>query len=399
MAMDWQVETEKIRRLALDEVGMNLVGFTTADDFTHIRQSLVEAKEEGRTTGFEHPVIEERLYPKALMEGAASIISFAMAYPNKPLYPKEHSRGERRGQFARASWGEDYHSILHRAASDLVQRLEGLYPDIETKTMVDTGELPDVAVAQRAGIGFIGRNGLIINEKFGSFIYLGEIITNLPLVPDTPKANACGDCTRCLDFCPTGALIGDGKMNAKVCVSYLTQTKGYIPQEFRRQVGHQIYGCDICQQVCPYNQNVDSHYHGAMEPEREEVEPLLQPMLTMSNREFKDKFGHLAGAWRGKKPLQRNAILALANYRDRSSIPLLLELIEKDPRPMIRGTAAYAVSIIERHFNPELLSFMEERLEAEQAQPSPDQETVVEFSQAVERLKKKRNKRQRKRSR
>ncbi|MDK6369947.1 MULTISPECIES: tRNA epoxyqueuosine(34) reductase QueG [Aerococcus] len=397
MTIDWQVETEKIRQLALEEVGMNVVGFTSADDFTHIRQSLEEAEAEGRTTGFEHPVIEERLYPKDLLDGAASIIAFAMAYPNKPLYPKERNRGERRGQFARASWGEDYHSILHRAASDLVQALEERYPGIQTKTMVDTGELPDVAVAQRAGIGFIGRNGLIINEEFGSFIYLGEIITNLPLVPDAPKANACGDCTRCLDFCPTGALLGEGKMNAKVCISYLTQTKGYIPQAFRRQVGHQIYGCDICQQVCPYNQHVDSHYHAAMEPERDQVEPLLKPMLTLSNREFKEQFGHLAGAWRGKKPLQRNAILALANYRDRSAIPLLLEMIEKDPRPMIRGTAAYAVSIIERQFNPELLSFMEDRLRIEEAGPEADQETVVEFSQAVERIKKKRNKRQRKR--
>lgn len=395
--MDWQVEKEAVRTLAQEVVGMDVVGFTTAEAFTYIEERLREAEDLGQTSGFEHHNIKERLSPSKHLAEASSIISFAIAYPAKPLYERDHEVGERRGQFARASWGEDYHSVLHRYAKKLVERLTERYADLEALTMVDTGALGDVAVAERAGVGFRGKNGLIITEEFGSYVYLGEIITNLPFPPDERLPDGCGDCTRCIDFCPTGALLGDGRMNAQVCLSYLTQTKGYIPEKYRRLVGTQLYGCDICQQVCPYNQGIDSHYHPALEPSREQVEPELQPMLTMSNREFREKFGSLAGAWRGKKPLQRNAILALANYRDRTAMPLLIRLMEEDPRPVIRGTAAYALSLIERYQNEALEEAVSGQLEKEEGQDEPDSETVLEFQKALERLQKKRPKRKRRR--
>ncbi|AMC00058.1 epoxyqueuosine reductase [Aerococcus urinaehominis] len=383
-------EKEKVRDLALNQVGMDLVGFTTADDFSYMQKSLYEQKAAGHTSGFEHPVIDERLYPKRLLASGQSIVSFALAYPNQPLYEKKRERGVRRGQFARASWGVDYHHLLREKMDQLIACLAERYEGFEAYGMVDTGELSDVAVARRAGLGFIGRNGLLINQKYGSYIYLGEIITNLPFDNDPIIADGCGECRRCIDFCPTGALLGDGRMNAKRCISYLTQTKGYIPREFRDQVGHQIYGCDICQQVCPYNQGIDSHIHPLMEPERDQVEPILQPMLTMSNKQFKEQFGHLAGAWRGKKPLQRNAILALANYRDRSAIPLLLEIIDQDMRPMIRGTAAYAVAKIEKRYNQALVDFISQAYDQECRRSDSDEETRIEFKLALTTLKEKR---------
>lgn len=389
-AFDWKQEKEIIRQIARDEVGMDVVGFTTAADFTNMREGLEAQKKAGHTTGFEHKVIEERLYPKRLLPGAQSIISVAMAYPSAPLYEREQIRGQRRGQFARASWGEDYHSILHRHMADLIARLAARYPDFKYKAIVDTGELSDVAVAERAGLGFIGRNGLLINKEFGSWLYLGEIITNLPLANDECIPNGCGDCTRCVDFCPTGALLGDGSINGPVCLSYITQTKGYVEEKFRDKLGHQIYGCDICQQVCPYNRGIDVHHHPEMEPVRDEVEPLLQPMLTMSNKTYKEQFGHLAGAWRGKKPLQRNAILALANYRDRTAIPLLLEIMAEDPRAMIRGTAAYAIAKIEKRYNEALISFMVTRIKAERAIKEPDAQTIQEMERAYKTLIEKR---------
>lgn len=381
-AVNWEAEKEIIREIALEEVGIDVIGFTTADDFTNIREGLEAQKAAGHTTGFEHKVIEERLYPKKLLDGAQSIISIAMAYPSKPSYEAEQKRGERRGQFARASWGEDYHSILRENIDNLIKKLSIRYPNFEYRAMVDTGELSDVAVAERAGLGFIGRNGLLINEEFGSWLYLGEIITNLPLSNDERVAFGCGECTRCVQFCPTGALLGDGSINGPRCLSFITQTKGYVDDEFRDKIGHQVYGCDICQQVCPYNQGIDVHNHPQMEPIRDEVEPVLQPMLTMTNKEYKEQFGHLAGAWRGKKPLQRNAILSLANYRDRTAIPLLLDISENDPRPMIRGTAAYAIAKIEKRYNEALIDFMAERLEVERRNENSDEETFQEFKKA-----------------
>lgn len=388
--IDWQQEKEIVRQIATEEIGMDLVGFTTAEDFTNMRAGLKAQKKAGHTTGFEHKIIEERLYPQQLLPGAKSIISIALAYPSTPLYEKKQIRGERRGQFARASWGEDYHSILQRYMTDLIHRLAQRYPNFECKMMVDTGELSDVAVANRAGLGFIGRNGLLINKKFGSWLYLGEIITNIPFTKDEQVDYGCGECTRCVTFCPTGALLGDGSINGPVCLSYITQTKNYVDKQFRDKIGHQIYGCDICQQVCPYNHGIDFHRHPEMEPVHDTAEPELHAMLFMSNSEFKEKFGLLAGAWRGKKPLQRNAILALANYRDRTAIPLLLEIMEKDPRPVIRGTAAYAVAKIEKRHNKLLLTFIAERIAAEQAREKPDPETIQEMERAYETLNEKR---------
>lgn len=384
LSVDWQAEKEKIRQLALEEIGIDIVGFATADDFTYMKDSLEEQKKLGHTTGFEHKIIEERLYPESLLDGAQSIISIGLAYPSKPLYSDEAKKGERRGQFAKASWGRDYHFILEEHLAHLAEKLEALYPNFEYKSMVDTGELMDVVVAYRAGLGFIGKNGLLINEKYGSYLYLGEMITNLPLPPDKIVANGCGDCSRCLDYCPTGALLGDGRMNATICLSYLTQTKDYIPEKYRKRLSNQLYGCDICQDVCPYNKGIDVHHHPEMEAVKEEVNPELKPILSLSNREFKEKFGHLAGAWRGKKPLQRNAINALANYRDRTAIPLLLDIMENDPRPMIRGTAADAISKIQREYNEELIDFFEDCLAGED-----EQETIKEISQALERLREK----------
>ncbi len=112
---------------------------------------------------------------------------------------------------------------------------------------------------------------------------------------------------RCVTACPTKALLGDGRMNAQRCLSYQTQTKGMMPEEYRKKMRNVIYGCDICQLVCPYNQGKDFHFHEEMEPKVDEVYPKLKPMLSMSNKDFKQQFGHLAGSWRGKKPLQRNA--------------------------------------------------------------------------------------------
>ena len=369
------------RRLGIDKIG-----FTTAEPFTELQEPLERQRKLGHNSGFEHQNIPERLYPELTFEAPQSIIAIALAYPTK--IKGEVPKDEKRGMFVRASWGVDYHHILAEKMQQLVAFIEKLQPPTaETwrfAPQVDTGEFVDVAVAQRAGLGFIGRNGLLITEEYGSFVYLGEIVTNIALEPDTPGVFGCGECTRCIKACPTQALLGDGSMNAQRCLSYQTQTKGLMPEEYRKKIRNVIYGCDICQLVCPYNQGKDFHFHEEMEPDVEEVYPKLQPMLKLSNKAFQQQFGHLAGAWRGKKPLQRNAIIALANMGAKESLPLLWELVQEDPRPVIRATALWSIS----RLGKKEAALWQARLTQQQAQEK-DEEVLQAYQAALAVFEKK----------
>lgn len=369
-------------------LGIDKIGFASAAPFVELEEPLHQQRERGYNSGFEHQNIPERIYPELTFEGPQSIIAIALAYPTK--IHEEVPKDEKRGMFARASWGQDYHFILEERLQALIAFIKERAAELPGATewrfapQVDTGELVDVAVAQRAGLGFIGRNGLLITEEYGSFVYLGEIVTNIAFEPDQPVTFGCGDCTRCIKACPTQALLGDGSMNAKRCLSYQTQTKDMMPEEYRKKIRNVIYGCDICQLVCPYNQGKDFHFHKEMEPTVDEVYPKLRPLLRLSNREFNDQFGHLAGAWRGKKPLQRNAIIALANGGDKGALPLLWELAQQDPRPVIRGTAIWSIS---RLAGKEAAVWLERLQGLQRSEEAP--EVVAELTPAIQKLQEK----------
>ncbi|WP_010283641.1 tRNA epoxyqueuosine(34) reductase QueG [Bacillus timonensis] len=327
-------------------IGIDKIGFASASPFEELKSRLLRQQELGYQSGFEPKDIEKRTNPELLLPGAKSIIAIALAYPAKLKDAPRSTRSERRGMFARASWGEDYHHVLRNRLQRLESFILEKLPDAKIQSMVDTGELSDRAVAERAGIGWSGKNCAIITPEFGSYVYLGEMITNIPFIPDTPIEDQCGSCRACLDACPTGALVQGGQINAGRCVSFLTQTKDFLPEEFRTKIGNRLYGCDSCQTACPKNKGIDFHFHKEMEPNPEVVKPLLKPILSISNREFKETFGSLSGSWRGKKPIQRNAILALAHFKDRGAIPELTKVLKEDPRPVLRGTAAWALGKI-----------------------------------------------------
>jgi epoxyqueuosine reductase len=328
------------------EIGIDKIGFTTADIFGELKNRLIKQQELGFQSGFEEPNIVKRVTPALLLEEPRSIISIALAYPSKMNQRVEGKRGERRGFFSRASWGQDYHHILRDKLKKLEEFILSKVPESRVKSMVDTGELSDRAVAERAGIGWSGKNCAIITPEFGSYVYLGEMITSIPFEPDTPMEDQCGTCTKCLEACPTGALVQGGQINAQHCISFLTQTKELIPDEFRDKIGNRIYGCDSCQTACPVNKGKNFHFHEEMEPDPEVAKPLLKPILNLSNREFKNRFGHVAGSWRGKKPIQRNAIIALAHFKDETAVPHLIEVLEYEQSPVTRGTAAWALGKI-----------------------------------------------------
>lgn len=325
------------------EIGVDKIRFASADTFDSLKDRLILHESLGYLSGFEEPDIEKRTNPSLLLPKAKSIVAIALAYPSKMKDAPRSTKDERRGIFCRASWGTDYHVVLKKKLDMLEEFLRSKHVDIRTKSMVDTGELSDRAVAERAGIGFSAKNCMIITPEFGSYVYLAEMITNVPFEPDEKIEDQCGTCNKCVDSCPTGALVNPGQLNSQRCISFLTQTKGFLPDEFRSKIGNRLYGCDTCQIVCPINKGKDFHLHPEMEPDPEIAKPLLKPLLTISNREFKEKYGHVSGSWRGKKPIQRNAILALAHFKDTSALPVLIELMHKDPRPVIRGTAAWAI--------------------------------------------------------
>lgn len=337
---------QEIREYAM-KIGIDKIGFATADVFTELKERLRRQQELNYQSGFEKGTIEERTEPVRLLPEAQSIISIALAYPSRMKNAPKSTKEERRGLFARASWGIDYHEVLRDRLNKLADFIHEKVPEAITKIMVDTGELSDRAVAERAGIGFSGKNTSIITPEFGSFVYLGEMITNIPFIPDNPVEDSCGDCRKCLDACPTGALVGEGgQLNANRCIAFLTQTKDYLEDEFRIKLGNRLYGCDTCQQVCPKNKGIDFHTHPEFEPDPEISKPKLIPMLRISNREFKEKFGSISGSWRGKKPLQRNALIALAHYKDKTAVTEIIEVMKNDPRPVIRGTAAWSLGKI-----------------------------------------------------
>ncbi|WP_044337904.1 tRNA epoxyqueuosine(34) reductase QueG [Rossellomorea aquimaris] len=328
------------------EIGIDKIGFTTADTFSEMKNRLLRQEMLGYQSGFEEKDIEKRVDPSLIFDKPKSIIAIALAYPSKMKDAPQSKRGERRGIFCRASWGTDYHHVLRDRLSKLEEYIVSRVPQARFKSMVDTGELVDRAVAERAGIGWSGKNCSIITPEFGSYVYLGEMVTNLPFAPDTPMEDQCGTCNKCVDVCPTGALIEGGQLDAQKCIAFLTQTKGFLADEYRVKLGNRLYGCDTCQTVCPENKGMDFHFHEEMEPDPEIAKPLLKPLLTISNREFKEKYGHVSGSWRGKKPIQRNAIIALAHYKDTTAIKDLVDVMKKDVRPVIRGTSAWALGKI-----------------------------------------------------
>lgn len=359
------MDRHEFKRKVIDyahSIGIDEIGFTHAEPFLEFKEKLIDYHKRGYASGFEKGSVEERTEPERSLESASSIISIAVGYPNRlPDAPKSR-KGERRGIFARASWGMDYHILLNDRLEKLGAFIKSHDSDVEMKNMVDTGVLSDREVARRSGLGYIGKNGFMINPNVGTYSYLGEMITSYPFPPDEELIDSCGDCNLCVDRCPTGALKGDGQLDSQKCISFLTQTKGFLPDEYRSKIGNRLYGCDTCQQVCPRNKGINTDHHEDIVLEPEILKPELTGLLEISNKDFKATYGHLAGVWRGKKPIQRNAIIALAHFKEVDSVEVLKRVAENDPRPVIKGTAYWAIG---RILENDALEYIDERYKIE----------------------------------
>ncbi|WP_303797956.1 tRNA epoxyqueuosine(34) reductase QueG [Alicyclobacillus macrosporangiidus] len=339
-----ELSLETLRALGR-EAGLDAVGATTADPFPEMVPRLEAYAARGRT-GFEHDQVENRIDPKRWMPEARSLVAAAMAYltPEGRQVARRHPRDGRRGMVTVYSYGKDYHSVLAKRLRRLAELMEAeVGRPTRYRIAVDTSPLVDRRVAERAGIGWVGKNCMFYSPAHGSFVFLGTLLTDVEVEPAKaavpPK---CGACTRCLAACPTGALIAPGVIDARRCLSYITQMKGIIPQEFRIPMGRRVWGCDTCQWACPENRGIDAAKHAEYRPEEELAYPDLLEILSWSNRTFERRLGHTAAAWRGLRTWQRNALIALGNCRDEAAVPHIIPFLRHDRREL-RASAAWAL--------------------------------------------------------
>jgi epoxyqueuosine reductase len=248
------MKTEEVRRQA-SAAGFDLCGVAPAEslpELPFLREWL--ARGYAGEMRYLHRTADRRLDVRDVLPSARSVIALGTVYNVQRPYSNQ-SIDPTLASIARYAWGDDYHEIIHERMEALLEWLrETAGPGFEGKAFVDTGPVQERVYARHAGIGWIGKNTCVINEELGSWIFLSVIITNLPLQPDAPALDQCGTCARCLEACPTGALVDAYVLDATRCISYLTiELKGAIPESQREDLGRHAYGCDICQEVCPWN--------------------------------------------------------------------------------------------------------------------------------------------------
>lgn len=300
------------------ELGFDLCGVSPVDDFPELSHlpSWLAAGRAGRMT-YLNRTARRRADVRQWLPSARSVIVVACAYNTDRPYSTEITDGSV-ALIARYAWGDDYHRVMTERLSALLQWLQAASPGaFDAQVSVDTGPVQERAYAQRAGIGWIGRNTCVIHPELGSWILLGELITSLPLEPDEPVLDRCGTCTLCLDACPTHAIVAPHVLDARLCLSYLSiEIKGSIPAEQRAGMGAHVFGCDICQDVCPYNLRSPGAAGSEWAPRGALDQPRLVDLWSRSDRALGEAIEGTALMRRGVAGLRRNLAVALGNSGD-----------------------------------------------------------------------------------
>jgi epoxyqueuosine reductase len=295
------------------ELGLDAVAAAPAEAYESAERTIAERRAEGlfadMSFTFARPEIS--CHPERLLEGARSVVSAALSYY---LPGPEPSAGE--GRLARHAWRDHYAELRLKLAA-LGERIGGAY-----RVLVDSSDHVDREAAVRAGVGFFGKNGLVIAPRFGSWIVLGTLVSDLAIEPAEPLGRNCGACRLCIEACPTAALVREGVLDARLCLSYWTQARTALPEPMRERIGASVYGCDICQQVCPWNRGVEKRKG---KPALGTAEPLvsLEDWLSAGDRELATRYRRLYFPRRDPRFLRRNALVALASTGAREHEPLL----------------------------------------------------------------------------
>ena len=340
---------EAVRSLAT-ELGFDLVGITSAEPFQEAEEITLERVRDGLMHGlpwFHEARVKRGCNPQEILPGARSIIAVAMSYMAEDP-PQANDSASFKGKVARYAWGQDYHKVMERRLKLLAQRLsERLDQPVQARVYVDTGPMLDRAVAERAGVGWFGKNTNVLTRSHGSWVFLGQIITDLELEPDAPSKKTCGQCRVCIDECPTGAIIAPYVLDNAKCISYLTiELRGPVPRHLRPLVGDWVFGCDICQDVCPVNRKAQPTREPAFQPGEHGFPALeLLPLLKTTEEEFRARFANSPIKRAKRAGLLRNVCVALGNIGDPKAVPALAEALRHDIA-LVRGHAAWALGAI-----------------------------------------------------
>lgn len=341
--------SDQIKTLAMAE-GLAIAAITHAEPFPGLADVLNDRIDNGHLAGmdwFSHERSDVSANPRMLHDRAQSIISVGIPYYRNDI--AKPTDGVKRGRIARYAWGVDYHRTLKKRMTRLTAGIEAIVGEpVEVRMLVDTARIVDRAVAARSGLGWYGKHTNIIVPGHGSFVMLGEILIDVELEPDQPLDHDCGRCDICLHRCPTGAIVEPYKVHAPLCISYQTiENRGMIPANVRERMGDWVFGCDVCQDVCPYTGAARSRYDEAFAPASvDNAFPSLHWLLTMTEEEFRSVYRGTAVLRTKRAGLARNAAIALGNLGDRDDSVLLATVMTTHDEPLVRAHAAWALGRI-----------------------------------------------------
>ena len=295
---------------------------------------------------------ERRLSVAGMLRDARTVITLAYPYNPPPPAPIDWQR-ELRGRIAAYALGEDYHRVVERKLAALEAFIAACSPHSRTRHHIDSGAVLEREWALRGGLGWFGKNTMLLSTRAGSWFFLAELVTTVALMPDQPRAAHCGRCTRCGDACPTGALRDGLVMDARLCISYLTiEHRGAIPRALRPKLGSWIFGCDVCQEVCPWNgkeraRTAADEGVAASWPNASAMwlSPSLPALLALDESGFRARFGASPLARAKRRGLLRNVAVALGNTTNPAAVPALAAALD-DLEPLVRGHAAWALGMI-----------------------------------------------------
>ena len=327
-----------------ESLGFVAVGFTRVEPVPGI-QRFEEWIENGQHAEMNylasHRSLETRSEPRLLMPTCQTVISLLSSYPPPEDLPSAEM-SKFKGRIAAYALQRDYHEVLRERLDQLAKMINELAgDDIETYLCIDSAPILEKGYAHKAGLGWIGRNSLLLHPKYGSWTYLSELLISLDLEPDLPyEGDGCGDCQLCVRACPTQAILPDRSIDARRCLSYLTiENRGEIPEEFRKAVGNRIFGCDQCQSVCPVNKRAQTEDRASII----DGSPDLAQSLELTEEEFKLKYRH-SPVWRAKySGFQRNVAIAMGNSGQKEFIPLLEEGLRNENDPIVADAIRWAL--------------------------------------------------------
>jgi epoxyqueuosine reductase len=345
------------------EIGFDLVGIAPAKRPPHAQFYLDWLKREyhGEMAYLARPdAMKRRVQPTEALPGARSIIVVALNYANGENGAADDPSRPIVSRYARAT---DYHTVFEEKLGQLADELKSIAGVVKAKLYVDYGPVLERDHAQRAGLGWIGKNTLLINPNIGSYTFLGEILTDAELEPDAAfEPDHCGTCDRCIWACPTGAIAGPRELDARLCISYLTiELRGPIPIELRPLIGNRVFGCDICQEVCPWNKEVPATNEPRFRARDDVTGPELIDLIGLSEENFQARYADTPIARPKRRGFLRNVAVALGNWGSRAAVPALTYALGDDD-PLVRGHAAWALG---RIAGTEAAAALEARLEVE----------------------------------